>query len=253
MKIATRIKNTLHLQLSKVLRIARPVVYMGNNRHCPVCGKNSRKFGAYGLKSRQDAQCLYCNALERHRLVWIYFERMTDLFGANSLRMLHVAPEEVFEKLLRRKLGEGYLTADLHNPNAMVKMDITDIQYPNESFDVIYCSHVLEHVPDDRKAMSEFFRVLKPDGWAMLLVPIVGEATFEDLTITDPAERAKLFGQEDHVRIYGRDYKDRLIEAGFKVDVVSPADFMTQDEMLRMGINKAAGDIYLCRRIHSAS
>jgi len=97
--------------------------------------------------------------------------------------------------LLGNQLNDGYLTADLSNPKAMVKMDITDIQYPDESFDVIYCSHVLEHVPDDRKAMQEFFRVLKKDGWAVLLVPIVGELTFEDPSIVDPVERTKIFGQ----------------------------------------------------------
>ena len=127
-------------------------------------------------------------------------------------------------------------------------MDITDIQYPDESFDVIYCSHVLEHVPDDKKAMREFLRVLKPNGWAMLLVPIIGEHTTEDLSITDPAQRAMLYGQEDHVRNYGRDYEDRLQEAGFEVTVISPECFMSTEEIVRMGITKAAGDIYICKK-----
>ena len=162
--------------------------------------------------------------------------------------MLHVAPEAIFEGLLRMQLGKNYLTADLYNPSAMVKMDITDIRYPDESFDVIYCSHVLEHVPDDKKAMREFRRVLKPSGWAMLLVPIVCEQTFEDPSITDPAKRAKLFGQEDHVRNYGRDYVDRLREAGFEVTVMLPEDFMTEEEIVRMGITKVAGEIYLCNK-----
>ena len=166
--------------------------------------------------------------------------------------VLHVAPEEVFEKLLRHQLGDDYLTADLLNPRAMVKMDITDIRYPDESFDVIYCSHVLEHVPDDRKAMHEFFRVLKPSGWAVLLVPIIGERTFEDSSITDPIQRSKLFGQEDHVRNYGRDYVDRLRGAGFYVEEVLPADFLSQEEIVRMGIHSAAGEIYLCKKQQSA-
>jgi SAM-dependent methyltransferase len=96
------------------------------------------------------------------------------------------------------------------NPRAMVRMDITDIQYPKDTFDVIYCSHVLEHVVDDRKAMREFHRVLRPDGWALLLVPITVEKTFEDPSVTDPEERLSVFGQEDHVRCYGPDYVERL-------------------------------------------
>jgi SAM-dependent methyltransferase len=197
---------------------------------------------------REDALCMFCGSLERHRLVWLYFKRKTNLYSGNSLKMLHVAPEEVFEKLLRTQLGSNYLTADLYNPRAMVKMDITDIQYPDDSFDVIYCSHVLEHVIDDKKAMREFLRVSKPNGWAILLVPIVAEHTFEDLSITEPAERARLFGQEDHVRNYGRDYEDRLREAGFDVDVIYPEDFLSKEEIVSMGITKSAGEIYFCNR-----
>jgi SAM-dependent methyltransferase len=147
---------------------------------------------------------MYCNSLERHRLVWLYFEKMTDLFDGAPKTMLHVAPEPMIQGLLKERLASGYLTADLFSPAAMVKMDITDIQYGDDTFDVIYCSHVLEHVPDDRRAMREFRRVLKPHGWAVLLVPIVISRTFEDPSITDPAERAKLFGQHDHVRIWPR-------------------------------------------------
>jgi SAM-dependent methyltransferase len=162
--------------------------------------------------------------------------------------MLHIAPEPVFERLFRKQLGKNYLTADLYNPRAMVKMDVTDIQLPDDSFDAIYCSHVLEHVPDDNKAMRELLRVLKPNGWAMLLVPIFGERTFEDVSITTPADRARVFGQEDHVRIYGRDYIDRLRSAGFEVEEVCPSDFLNHAEMIRMGITTAAGDLYLCKK-----
>jgi SAM-dependent methyltransferase len=234
--------------LKKVWQFVRNLKYLGNSRHCPICNRNSRKFGLAGVTPRKDAQCMFCGAVERHRLVWIYFKRKTNLFGSHSLKMLHVAPEVIFEELLRQQLGSNYLTADLYNPDAMVKMDITDIQYPDGSFDVIYCSHVLEHVPDDKKAMREFLRVLKPSGWAILLVPIIGERTFEDLSITDPAERIRLFGQDDHVRNYGRDYEDRLREAGFKVDVVLPEDFLSKEEIIRMGITKAAGEIYFCKK-----
>lgn len=131
----------------------------------------------------------------------------------------------------------------------MVKMDITNIQYPAEYFDVILCSHVLEHVPDDRKAMREFWRTLKPTGWAILLVPIMAEVTFEDPTIVDPQERLIAFGQEDHVRKYGRDYIDRLREAGFKVTVTTVADIAPdQESAQRMGLTADSGEIYYCTR-----
>lgn len=248
MRITQVIPDAIKPPLRKVRQLIRSLKYVGIGRYCPVCNRNSRKFGPVGIIPRDDAACFFCGSYERHRLVWLYFKRKTNLFSGQSLKVLHVAPEAIFEELLRAQLGSNYLTADLYNPRAMVKMDITDIRYPDDSFDVIYCSHVLEHVPDDKKAMREFHRVLKPSGWAMLLVPIVCEQTFEDPSITDPAERARLFGQEDHVRNYGRDYVDRLREAGFEVTVILPEDFMTKEEIVRMGITKAAGEIYLCNK-----
>jgi SAM-dependent methyltransferase len=162
--------------------------------------------------------------------------------------MLHVAPEPSLEPRLQQRLGGGYLTADLLNPKAMVKMDITSIDYPDQSFDVIYCSHVLEHVPDDRKAMQEFYRTLSDDGWAILLVPIAADKTFEDPAVVDPVERLRVFGQSDHVRIYGRDFADRLREAGFFVDAIRVADLVKPDEAMRMGFTAASGDIYFCTK-----
>ena len=183
--------------LTHVLQI---IVYSGKGRHCPVCGKDSRKFRPTGVVRREDAICVHCGARERHRFVWLYFNKMTDLFDGRPKKVLHIAPESCLESGLRSRLGQNYITADLFNPKAMVRMDITDIQYPDGYFDVVYCSHVLEHVPDDKKAMREFRRVLKQNGWAILLVPITADKTFEDPSVVDPAERVKLFGQHDHVR-----------------------------------------------------
>jgi SAM-dependent methyltransferase len=123
----------------------------------------------------------------------------------------------------------------------MVKMDITNIEYDNQSFDVIYCGHVLEHVQDDRRAMREFHRVLRRNGWAILLVPITAEETFEDPSIVDPKQRLEAFGQEDHVRRYGPDYIDRLCEAGFKVDVAKVEDLVDKDDAIRMGLTLRVG------------
>lgn len=121
----------------------------------------------------------------------------------------------------------------------MVKMDITDIRYPDESFDIIICSHVLEHVPDDVKAMSEFHRVLKKNGWAILLVPIAAmDKTYEDFSIVTEAGRLKAFGQSDHVRKYGKDYIDRLRSAGFNVTVIKKEELASEEEIKRMCLSE---------------
>lgn len=223
---------------------------LGNARYCPVCQRTSGRFLPYGAVPRKDALCFHCGALERHRLMWLFMQMRTDLFDGVPKRMLHVAPERCFEPRLRERLGPGYLTADLVKPVAMVKMDVTDIQFPDGEFDVICCSHVLEHVQDDRRAMREFHRVLKDDGWAMLIAPVVNrnEKTFEDALITDPKERLRVFGQEDHVRIYGRDYVDRLEEAGFAVEVARPADLVDEKAIARMGLTPSSGKVYFCTK-----
>lgn len=200
------------------------------------------------MVQREDALCVHCGALERHRFVWLYFSEKTDLFDGRTKKVLHVAPERCFEHLLKKQLGDGYVTADLTSPRAMVKMDITDIQYPDDSFDVIYCSHVLEHVQDDRKAMREFHRVLAKDGWAILLVPITVDRTLEDPTIIDPSERLRVFGQKDHVRRYGPDFVDRLREAGFTVTVTRVSDLFEPADSIRMGLTSVSGEIYHCTK-----
>lgn len=224
------------------------VTYYGHARFCPVCGKSSRKFRPSGTVLREDARCARCHAHERHRFLWLYLSRETDLFDGKPKKVLHVAPEWCLEPRLKERLGANYLTADLLNPHAMVRMDITDIQYPDQTFDVIYCSHVLEHVPDDKKAMREFARVLKDGGWAILLVPITSETTLEDLSFVDPAERRSAFGQEDHVRAYGPDYVDRLRDAGFRVEVTTVNDLVEHDDAVRMGLTSASGDIFYCTK-----
>ncbi len=221
--------------------------YRGHGRWCPVCGQSSRKFRQGGSVAREDARCPRCGALERHRLVWLYFAHRTNLFDGQPKRMLHVAPEQCFERRLKERLGAGYLTADLLDPHVMERLDITRIQYPDESFDIIYCSHVLEHVTDDLQAMREFRRVLKRSGWAILLVPITADRTFEDPTVVLPSDRLRVFGQEDHVRRYGPDYADRLREAGFEVDVTRVSDIIPADEAARMGLTRV-GAIYHCTR-----
>lgn len=140
--------------------------------------------------------------------------------------MLHVAPEPGFEKRLRKVPYLEYTTSDPQDVRADLRMDITNISLPDGSFDVIHCSHVLEHIQEDEQAMRELARVLSPHGWATILVPIIADRTFDDPTVTDPNERARLFGQWDHVRAYGPDFSDRLRAQGFHVELVGAADVL---------------------------
>lgn len=196
------------------------IFYIGNKVECPVCGSHFRKFLPYGrLKSRSNALCPHCLSLERHRIIWIYLREKTNFFTADQ-KMLHIAPELCFIDRFEAMNNLEYITADIESPLAKIKMDIHDIPMDDDSFDVIFCNHVLEHVEDDFKALDEIKRVLKPGGWAILQIPFfypLAETTFEDNTITDPREREIAFGQDDHVRMYGKDYGDRLASVGFDV------------------------------------
>lgn len=224
------------------------IKYYGHNKFCPICKKYFSRFLTHGAQKRSNARCPFCSALERHRLLWLYIEKKNILSEVGDGIFLHVAPEPQFKKIFKKLLGNKYLTADLLAKDVDVRMDITNIQYKNESFEFIYCSHVLEHVLDDLKAMSEFHRVLTKTGQAIILVPISHEKTFEDPSIIDAREREKYFGQDDHVRCYGLDYIDRLKQSGFMVERITPNNFLTDMEINIMGITKEAGDIYLCKK-----
>lgn len=234
--------------LKDSIRSLRAVAYAGEDRYCPICEKTARKFLTIGREVREDAQCPHCLGSERHRFVLLYLMRQTNLFNNQPKQVLHVSPARCLETKLKAGLGSRYLTADLFSPHAMVKMDITDIQYPEQSFDVILCSHVLEHVDSDIAAMKEFHRVLKNDGWAILLVPITADKTFEDPSITDPAERLERFGEIDHVRRYGPDYIDRLRSAGFQVEKIEVEEVASPEEIAHMRLTADSGEIYLCRK-----
>ena len=224
------------------------IKFYGRNRYCPICEKTSRRFLDAGILPRQDAMCPFCCSLERDRLVWIYLKKYTDFFHLQSKQVLHIAPEAIFQSIFKQIFKEKYITADLYRDDVMIKMDITNIPYENNTFGIIYCSHVLEHVPEDIKAMSELYRVLSCSGWAIINVPVSGELTQEDLSIIDPEIREKLYGQEDHVRQYGRDYINRLRSVGFQVKCVTARDILSQGEIEYMGISVASGDIYLCTK-----
>lgn len=219
------------------------------SRYCPICETNHEKFNSFGYNPREDALCPTCGSLERHRLSWLVIKDKIKNKDITNNNLLHIAPEKIFMEKFTNLFKENYLTADLYDKNAKIKMDIKNIEYPNESFDYIYCSHVLEHIQDDKKAMRELNRVLKKDGWAILLVPIMTKGpTEEDHSINTPAERMKHYGHPDHVRNYGCDYKERLEESGWEVEVIYAEDFLTPKKIELMGITKAAGEIYFCTK-----
>lgn len=219
--------------------------------YCPVCKKSSAQFAPYGRIRRKNAQCPKCGALERHRLAWLFLQRMTDLFDGRQKDILHVAPESCFQSHLKEKFGRNYLTADLFNPRADEKMDLCDIDHPDETFDVIICIHVLEHIADDRRALRELFRVLRTNRWALINVPITRSTTFENCLLSDPKERLKSFGQENHVRRYGPDFVERLRESGFHVTIVKASEIASRRDLLQMGLMRHTGEIYFCEKQRS--
>ena len=234
------------------LRALKSLMYVGKEVTCPCCNRSFRKFLHAGeVVLRKNALCPRCESLERHRLLWLYLKNKTNFF-TDKLRVLHFAPEYFFQKTFKSMPNLDYISADLILPLAMVKMDITNIVYGDNSFDVILCCHVLEHIIDEHRALTELFRVLKPSGWAILQVPIDlnRDKTFEDANIVMPEERERFFGQKDHVRIYGRDYKDRLEKAGFTVKVDTYVRELGDDMIKKYGLVKEE-DIYFCMKMNS--
>lgn len=188
----------------------------------PIDGKGFRKFLPYGYENpREGVLSPSTLSLERHRLLWLYLKNQTNFF-TDDLKVLHFAPEQAFYKRFKNQKNIDYLTTDLNSPLADIKADICDLPFEDASFDVILCNHVLEHIPDDITAMKELYRILKPNGWGVFQIPqdLNRTTTFEDNSITDKKERAKIFGQYDHVRVYGRDYFEKLRKVGFNVDEV---------------------------------
>lgn len=208
--------------LIKMSYLIRPVLVLwlkGNRYTDPIDNKSFRKLLPYGYENQRDnALSPSTLSLERHRLLWLYLKNETDFF-TKPKKVLHFAPEQAFYKRFRKQKNLDYTTTDLNSPLADVKADICNLPFKDNEFDVILCNHVLEHIPNDIKAIQELYRVLKKGGMAILQIPqdMSREKTFEDNSITDRKERAKIFGQYDHVRIYGRDYFDRLRSVGFRV------------------------------------
>ena len=229
--------------LIKLSYWVRPVLslFMRGDRYVdPIDGQSFRSFLPYGYEDpRENVLSPSTLSLERHRLLWLFLKDKTDFFTA-ELRVLHFAPEQPFYKRFRKLKNLDYTTTDLNSPLADIEADICALPFNDKSFDVILCNHVLEHIANDAKAMKELFRILKPGGWGVFQIPqdLNREETFEDDSIVDRKERTKIFGQYDHVRVYGRDYFDKLRKVGFRVEEVDLTAELSGEEIEKYRLAK---------------
>ena len=236
-----------------VLQLISPLVmffvrifYTGNKVECTVCSNTYRTFLPYGrLTPRANALCPSCLSLERHRLIELYLKKHTN-FYTSGIKILHIAPEHCFIKQFEAIHKENYITGDLYSPLAKVKMDVHEIPFEENTFDVVFCNHVLEHVEDDRKVVREIRRVLKAGGFAILQSPVDYslEKTYEDASIIDPLAREKAFGQNDHMRLFGSDYGQRLAESGLSIKEYKVSNECSQEQIARYRLDK--GEILYC-------
>jgi len=246
-----------------LLRQATLLLHRGSEYVCPFCNYHSRDLFALGHNLDQSklpdiigggkrrAGCYNCGSDDRERLVYMYLKSEMRLFDrGRRTRILHLAPEKQLSQKLLDFGFEEYICGDLFTlgyryPAHVRNISVLSIPFSNNYFDLVICNHVLEHVPDDRKAMGELCRVLHEDGEAILQVPIAKAlaSTFEDSSITDPRRRELAFGQSDHVRVYGQDYTDRLTDCGFsmrRINIVReyPECGLNRDEDLFIGRKK---------------
>ncbi|KZE79911.1 class I SAM-dependent methyltransferase [Myroides marinus] len=223
------------IRLSYVVRPLMAWYLKGDTYTDPIDGKSFKTFLPYGYaKQRPNVLSPSTLSLERHRLLWLYLQRETDFFSSPK-KVLHFAPEQAFYKRFKKQPNLDYTTTDLESPLADVKADICNLPFEDNSFDMILCNHVLEHIPDDTKAMQELYRILKPGGMGIFQIPqdMSRAVTFQDDSITDPKERTLIFGQYDHVRVYGRDYFDKLRSIGFTVVEEDFIHKLTQEEVIK--------------------
>jgi SAM-dependent methyltransferase len=193
--------------------------------------------------------CPVCESVERHRLYWLYYRRQTDLLNQdNEVRFLHFAPEMGIQRRLWRLAHLRYVSLDFVSPYVQIRADLCHLPLSDACADIVHCSHVLEHVSDDRAAMGHLLRILRPGGWGLIQVPIWTDGpTLEDPSITDPAERERIYGQDDHVRLYGPDVVERLRETGFDLDIIPASQFLSAEECKRYAIDPSE-EIFHCRR-----
>lgn len=233
-------------------RMYRRVRYGGRAIECPCCGGGFRRF-LPGIDSTAEGRvrdgilCPECCSLTRQRLLYLYLKNELGLFD-RPCRLLHLAPEPCLERSFRLAAGLRYVTADLVSENVDVHIDLTRVGFRDASFDVVLCSHVFEHIPDDAAAIREVMRVIGPDGVAIVLVPLdeSSASTYEDWSITRPEDRLRAFGQEDHVRLYGRDFVARLTAGGADVQPLAYAQVLGAEATQRFALDTRE-TLFVCR------
>ena len=235
----------------RLLGAVRGTLYRGDLVECPCCEASFSRFLPH--RGRERAKCPGCGSLERHRVLWLFLERETELFERPGA-MLHIAPEYALQRRLSQLPGLHYVSGDLDSALADHELDVMDIPFADGSFDFLICNHVLEHVEDDRRALAEINRVLAPGGWAILMCPVDYRraTTLEDPAAVTPRDRHRIFGQGDHVRLYGRDYANRLAAAGFSVRAERYVETCESSSAVRFGLRRedddtfGEEDVFLC-------
>lgn len=239
------------------------ILYQGNNVICPLCENSFRSwirkkpphgenhFSSLIKNNPPHGVCPLCKSLPRHRLLCLYLNKHSSIFEQKPCKILHFAPEYCWKNKINKISHIEYVTADISAPEADIHTDITNTCFQDETFDYILCSHVLEHIPDDRKAINELYRILTFNGIAYIQIPYRDKApTYEDLTITDPQERKEKFGQFDHVRIYGTDFQSRLEASGFQVTQVYFAKELSWEDRQKYGLWDDI--IFSCLKTHKS-
>ena len=246
--------------------LAKLVRYGGFRQRCDVCGRRARAFRAFDARSRSrpggvippvvfpNSVCPWCEANLRHRLLWRVVgprlcARVTEL--SRPVQVLHFAPEAQIRPLIQATMGVAYVSSDITRTDVDLRLDMTCLALPDAAFDVAIAVHVLEHIPDDRRAIGELFRVLAPGGWAALMVPLLGAVTQEDPTVDSDEERVRRYGQSNHVRMYGMDFGDRLRAVGFEVEALHYTDVF-QDRAERHSQHEMEGVLFLATKPFSS-
>lgn len=248
--LPNRILENYRSYIKKQEQHKKNALIKGNQVCCPICRSSYREFGEFGIVKRSNARCYNCGSLERHRLLYLYLHETTNFFNKSiaPIRLLHFAPEMIFYEKFEKNKSIIYTPCDLFPDQykyegeiKVSKVDITNISFQDGSFDFILCNHVLEHIPDDNLALKELYRVMATNGNGIFQVPIdySRSETYEDWSIVIPEDREKAFGQKDHVRWYGQDYKDRLKKVGFIVNEIDyPSNFSSND-IFKFGLMKS--------------
>jgi predicted SAM-dependent methyltransferase len=242
-------KLSIPLKVMEAVFFLRGLLFMGTRYTCPCCGWHIRAFndGNAFLKKRSLSYCPRCNSKSRHRRIWLFLQNKTNLF-TDTLSLFEVSPKFSFARRFTQMSKIQYLGADIYlRPYISLKMDLAATALKAESFDAVLCIHVLEEIIEDRRAMDEIYRILKPEGWAVVSVPTqIDQPTYEDTSITNPKERKRAFGEPDHVRVYGFDLADRLKESGFHVEL-DLAEDIPQQTREKYGL-RGDENIFYCRK-----